>query len=149
MFAFVAKHRGIWTVAFICEALGVSRSGFYAWLRRRPSKRAQRDEALTKAVQLSFVGSDRTYGARRVWRDALVAGHACGLHAIERLMRVNGLKARPRRRRLPVDTGARPVTELAANLRPAIQRRHAECKMVGRLHLHLDGPRMALCCRCP
>ena len=30
MFGFVAKHRGIWPVAFLCEALGVSRSGFYA-----------------------------------------------------------------------------------------------------------------------
>ena len=34
MFAFVATHRGIWPTATICEALGVSRSGFYAWLTR-------------------------------------------------------------------------------------------------------------------
>ena len=34
MFSFIAKHRGIWAVAVLCEALGVSRSGFYAWLRR-------------------------------------------------------------------------------------------------------------------
>jgi putative transposase len=39
IFGFVAKHRGIWPVAFICEALGVSRSGFYAWLSRKPSAR--------------------------------------------------------------------------------------------------------------
>lgn len=35
MFSFIAKHRGIWPVALICETLGVSRSGFYAWLTRR------------------------------------------------------------------------------------------------------------------
>ena len=46
MFAFVAKHRGIWPVAMICEALGVSRSGFYAWLTRSPSERTTRDEML-------------------------------------------------------------------------------------------------------
>ena len=46
MFGFVAKHRGIWPVAFLCEALGVSRSGFYAWLTRRPSARSRRDEVL-------------------------------------------------------------------------------------------------------
>ena len=34
MFGFVAKHRGIWPVAYLCEALGVSGSGFYAWLTR-------------------------------------------------------------------------------------------------------------------
>ena len=116
MFSFVAKHRGIWPVALICEALGVSRSGFYAWLTREPSDRARRDDVLTREVRRSFFDSDRTYGARRVWHDVLAAGLACGLHAIERLMRLNALKARPRRRRLPVDTGARPLTELPANI---------------------------------
>lgn len=116
MFSFIAKHRGIWPVALICEALGVSRSGFYAWLTRKPSDRAKRDEMLTAEVRKSFLDSDRTYGARRVWRDVLAAGLDCGLHAIERLMHANALKARPRRRRLPSDTGVRPATELAANL---------------------------------
>jgi len=41
IFGFVAKHRGIWPVAFLCEALGVSRSGFYAWLTRGPSARSR------------------------------------------------------------------------------------------------------------
>jgi putative transposase len=116
MFSFVAKHRGTWPVALICEALGVSRSGFYAWLTRGPSPRAKRHEALTVAIRRSFLDSDRTYGARRVWHDVLAAGLTCGLHAIERLMRHNALKARPRRRRLPTDAGARPATELAANV---------------------------------
>ena len=116
MFSFVAKHRGIWPVALICEALGVSRSGFYAWATRPRSRRARRDEALTVEVRKSFLDSDRTYGARRVWHDVLAAGVSCGLHAIERLMQANALKARPRRRRLPTDTEVRPVTELATNL---------------------------------
>ena len=116
MFSFIAKRRGIWPVALICEALGVSRSGFYAWLAREPSDRSKRDEALTKEVRRSFLDSDRTYGARRVWHDVLALGMSCGLHAIERLMRLNALKARPRRRRLPVDTGKRPTAELPANV---------------------------------
>ena len=116
MFSFVAKHRGIWPVALMCEALGVSRSGFYAWLARGPSLRARRDEALTAEARKSFLGSDRTYGARRVWRDVLATGLSCGLHAIERLMAANALKARPRRRRMPTDMGQRPTTDLAANI---------------------------------
>ena len=116
MFSFVAKHRGIWPVALICEALGVSRSGFYAWLTREPSDRVRRDVVLTREVRRSFLDSDRTYGARRVWHDVLAAGFCIGLHAIERLMRLNALKARPRRRRLPADTGVRPLTELPANI---------------------------------
>ena len=116
MFAFVAKHRGIWPLTLLCETLGVSRSGFYGWLSRAPSDRAMRHEAMLAATRQSFLDSDRTYGARRVWHDLLAAGIACGLHAVERLMRLNALRARPRRRRLPADTGERPVTELAANV---------------------------------
>ena len=86
-FAFVAKHRGIWPVRWMCEALGVSRSGFHAWLTRSPSKRARTDEETGARVRASFLASDRTYGARRVWRDVMAEGTSCGLHKIERLMR--------------------------------------------------------------
>ena len=51
-----------------------------------------------------------------MWRDVVATGLGCGLHAIERLMQANALKARPRRRRLPIDTGVRPTGELAANI---------------------------------
>ena len=91
----------------MCEALGVSRSGFYAWLTRPRSTRSLADEAPGAKVYQSFVGSDRTYGARRVWHDILALGCRCGLHRIERLMREQALRARPRRRGLPIDRGQR------------------------------------------
>lgn len=106
-FTFIAKHRGIWPVAWLCEALDVSRSGFHAWLNRSPSRRARDDEEIGNRVRASFLGSDRTYGARRVWRDVLAEGIDCGLHRIERLMRAQALRARPHRRSLPRDDGQR------------------------------------------
>jgi putative transposase len=72
------------------------------------------DLALDKLIKQSFVDSDRTYGARRVWRDVLAAGMNCGLHRIERLMQAAALRARPRRRGLPKDEGAR--SEIADNV---------------------------------
>ena len=68
-FGFIAKHRGFWPVRFLCEALGVSRSGFYAWITRPKSKRAQIDKLISPHVYQSFVASDRTYGARRILID--------------------------------------------------------------------------------
>lgn len=106
-FGFMAKHRGAWPLTMMCETLGVSRSGFYAWLERPRSRRSLDDETLGASVRQSFVGSDRTYGARRVWRDVLANGWACGLHRIERLMHAQALRARPRRRGLPQDVGER------------------------------------------
>ncbi len=115
-FAFVAKHRSIWPVAWLCKALDVSRSGFQAWLTRSPSRRTRYDEELTASVRTSFLASDRTYGARRVWRDVLADGLSCGLHRIERLMHRGAMKARPRRRRLPADNGERAVSAIASNV---------------------------------
>jgi len=106
-FGFVAKHRSVWPVAWLCEALGVSRSGFHVWLKRGPCARSREDEAIMPAVRASFVASARTYGARRIWRDVLEAGFSCRLHKIERLMRAQALRARPRRRALPKDHGER------------------------------------------
>ncbi len=113
--AFIATHRGIWPAAWLCEALGVSRGGFYAWLTRPPSHRARSDEALGAKVRASFLQSDRTYGARRVWHDMLAEGVRCGLHRIERLMRLHALRARPRRRRLPADAGERSPAVVSPN----------------------------------
>ena len=96
-------------VSWMCDALGVSRSGFHAWLTRPQSARVRRDEMLGAVVRASFAQSDRTYGARRVWHDVLVEGFKCGLHGIERLMQLNALRARPRRRQLPKDQGKRSI----------------------------------------
>ena len=115
MFGFVAKHRGVWPVSWMCDALGVSRSGFFAWLSRSPSARAKADDAIAARVRASYIQSDRTYGARRVWRDVLAEGISCGLHRIEKLMRLQAFRARPRRRRLPSDTGVRSTAAVAPN----------------------------------
>ena len=100
----------------LCAAIGVSRSAFYDWLKRSPSGREQTDVVLSQAILESFRLSDRTYGARRVWRDVLAEGHPCGLHRVERLMHQHGLRARPRRRTLPADTGERSTAAIAPNI---------------------------------
>ncbi len=91
----------------LCETLDVSQSGFYAWMSRPPSARARSDERVGSVVKASFLSSDRTYGTRRVWHDVLAEGIACGLHYIERLMKAQALRTRPRRRRMPADKGER------------------------------------------
>ena len=108
-FAFIAKHRHIWPVSWLFKVLEVSRSGFHAWLTRPTSAHEIQDAKLVTAIETSFKASDRTYGARRVWRDVLEDGLACGLYRIERLMRINALRARPKRRGKPKDDGERSV----------------------------------------
>lgn len=67
---------------------------------------------LGSQVRQSFLGSNRIYGARRMWHDMLVLGQRCGLHRLERLMREQALRARPRRRGLPQDRNQRsPISD--------------------------------------
>jgi putative transposase len=115
-FGFIAKRHSVWPAAWLGEALGVSRSGFHAWLKRGPGARSREDEAILPAVRASFVASARAYGARRIWRGVLQAGFSCGLHKIERLMRTQALRARPRRRTLPKDDGERSASAIAPNV---------------------------------
>jgi len=115
-FGFVAKHRGTWPVGMICDMLGVSRSGFYAWRTRPASRRTQTDAVLLSALRTSFALSDRTYGARRLRYDLRDLGFTVGLHRVERLMRVSALRARPRRRARQRDPGERSLHAIAPKL---------------------------------
>ena len=67
-------------------------------------------------MKASFLASDRSYGARRIWRDLLADVVKAGLHRVERMMRLHALRARPRRRRLPSDKGDRQIANVPANL---------------------------------
>ena len=49
-FAFIAKHRHIWPVSWLCDVLDVSRSGFHAWLTRPTSARESPMEFEARAM---------------------------------------------------------------------------------------------------
>jgi putative transposase len=112
----MAKHRGIWPLGWLCEALDVSRGGYYGWLKRPLCARVRYDEQLSTLIRRSFSDSDRTYGSRRVRRDLRGWGLSCSLHRVQRLMLAAGLEARRKRRRLPFDQGQRQADAIAQNV---------------------------------
>ncbi|MFT5375079.1 MAG: putative transposase, partial [Candidatus Latescibacterota bacterium] len=50
-YRFVFEHRTLWRVGEMCRVLEVSRSGFYAWQKRRPSRSQQETERLDRAIK--------------------------------------------------------------------------------------------------
>ena len=114
-FKFIAKHRGIWPLTWMCEVLDVSPTGFYSCLSRPPSKRQREDEVLIRQIRGSFTDSGDTYGVRRVWPALLAWGYDVGRERVARLMRQQALKARPPKRKRPKDRGERPAHPLAPN----------------------------------
>jgi putative transposase len=82
----------------MCDVLGVSPAGYYAWCRRPPSRHAHRDAHLRRLVRTSFEASRQRYGSPRIWQD-LRAQHECtSRKRVIRLMQEQGLKARQRKR---------------------------------------------------
>jgi putative transposase len=82
----------------MCRVLGVSLSGFYAWVRRPPSERARHDAVLLTRIRTSHTRSAGTYGAPRIHADLRDAGHHVGRKRVVRLMRQAGLVGVSRRR---------------------------------------------------
>ena len=82
----------------MCRVLDLSRSGFYAWLRRSPSSRTLRDRQLTERIERIHEGSRGTYGAPRVHAELLEEGERIGKKRVARLMRSAGIRGVSRRR---------------------------------------------------
>ena len=78
--------------------LAVSRAGFYAWRRRPPARRTRQDGTLAVAVAAIYAENHGRYGSPRVQMELRDRGQRTGRKRIARLMRAQGLRARPRRR---------------------------------------------------
>ena len=81
-----------------CEALRVSRSGFYRWQEAEPSRREKENAQLVEQIKKVFAANKSRYGSPRVTRELRQQGLQCGEKRIARLMRQNKLSLVPRRR---------------------------------------------------
>lgn len=97
-FDFIATKEVAFPVEVMCQVLGVSRSGYYAWRKRPPSSRAKADGQLVVDIAAAHRRSRGTYGSPRVHAELHAKGRRVGRKRVERLMRDHGLHGRRRRR---------------------------------------------------
>ncbi len=97
-YAFVEENRSKWPVRSICKVLSVSPSAFYDWRSEQRRKRNEREYQLLRTVEKVFQGSDESYGSPRMWRHIRALGFKVSKAKIERVMRVNGMRAKKRRK---------------------------------------------------
>jgi len=98
----------------MCRVLGVSRSGYHAWLTREPSARNQVDAKLLSSIRTIHLLSYGTYGRPRTRAELKEAGIRVGAKRIGRLMRQAGIAGVSRRRwiRTTKRDGTRPAPDL-------------------------------------
>lgn len=116
--------RELFHLTELCEALDVSKSGYYALKKRPPGPRAKTTEKLL--IQMETIHQHRftrSYGSPRMTRELRSLGLTCSENRVARLMRAQGMRARPRRPFRPKTTrpdhAAHPSPNLLAQAGPA------------------------------
>ncbi len=94
----MSAHQARYPIATMCELLGVSPSGYYAWTKRRPSRRSQSDAVLITQIRAAHAVSRGTYGAPRVHVELAAQGIRVGRKRVARLMARVGLTGVSRRK---------------------------------------------------
>ena len=97
-FCFIDQAKKEFPAYRLCRLMGVSQSGYFSW-KGRPASRRQRDDLVMLAhVRCAYSLSNETYGSPRITRELKDQGFVVGRRRVARLMRENGMHARPKRR---------------------------------------------------
>ena len=87
IFRYIKAHQANYPITMLCQVLGVSTSGYYAWYDRPVSQRAQDDKQLTELIKGFHQRSNGTYGAPRILQDLREGGVHISKKRVARLMR--------------------------------------------------------------
>ncbi len=96
-FAFIGAHAAEFHITTMCRVLEVSKAGYYAWVNRPPSARADANMQLTLDIAMVHEWSRGTYGSPRVHVELAALGQTTSVNRIARLMQADGIRVRPRR----------------------------------------------------
>jgi putative transposase len=114
-FSLIDAEKATYPVAMLCRILGVSKSDYYAWRNRSPSRRTRQDALLTEKIREIHSRSRESYGYPRVHAELRSLGVRCGCRRVARLMRAAGLRGCMRgkkRRTTRRDPRATPAPDL-------------------------------------
>jgi transposase InsO family protein len=114
-YEFMKKHYPQFEIKKMAEALQVARSGYYAWEKRKDSRKRRMDQELLARIKAVYYGSRSIYGSPRVTAQLRCEGFLCGKNRVARLMRINHLRSR-KQRRFKATTNSKHAYPVASNL---------------------------------
>jgi transposase InsO family protein len=115
-FAFIKEHVAAYPVEVACDALGVSRSGYYAWLDRPESARAKRREELAAAIARVHGENRGVYGSPRVHQALLAEGESACVNTVADIMQEQEIRAKTKRKFVPRTTDSRHEQPVVGNV---------------------------------
>jgi transposase InsO family protein len=98
IFSFIEQHRDLWPVTVMCDALGVSPQGFYAWRSRPTSDQQRRRDALLVEIAAAHAEAKGRYGSPRIYAELKAKGIDCCINTVAKLMHDNDIRAKTARK---------------------------------------------------
>ena len=98
IFAFIQQHKDVWPVTLMCDTLGVSPQGFYAWCSRPTSAQQLRRDALLVEIRTVHAFVKQRYGSPRIAAQLQAQGVGCCVNTVAKLMHDNDIRAKTARK---------------------------------------------------
>jgi putative transposase len=82
----------------MCKVFKVSKSGYYRWNSGKISKRAARNQDISKEILQIHKDCKQSYGSPRMQTELEVRGYKCSMVKVKKLMRVLGVRAKRKKK---------------------------------------------------
>jgi putative transposase len=115
-FAFIEEHLSAFPTAAACEALDVSRSGFYDWQVRDPSARETRREELAAKIQTIYEDNHKVYGSPRIFKALKAEGETIAEKTVAKIMQEEEIRPKSKKKFVPCTTDSRHAQPVADNI---------------------------------
>jgi putative transposase len=99
-YQFIEQHKREFPIVVMCNVLGVSEGGFYAWHKRPACQRKREDAQLTEEIRQVFVTHRGRYGSPRIHRELKDQGRSTSRKRVARLMREAEISAKRKQHRV-------------------------------------------------
>ena len=109
-------NQAVWPVRTVCRVLGLSPSGYYAWVGRAPSARARRDQQLQEQIKELWDANRQGYGRPRIHAELQESGQRVSAKRVGRLMQRAGIAGASRRRQVQTTTRVERAARVAPDL---------------------------------
>jgi transposase InsO family protein len=98
IFPFIEQHKEVWPVTLMCDTLGVSPQGFYAWRSRPTSTQQQHRDALLVEIRAVHAEVKQRYGSPRIAKELQAKGVDCCVNTVAKLMHDNDIRSKTARK---------------------------------------------------
>jgi putative transposase len=115
-FSFIKENLLPFPIDAVCQVLEVSRSGYYAWMKRPVSARELRREELADKIEIVHKDNRQVYGSPRICQALNIQGESVSENTVADIMKQRRIRAKTKKKYVPRTTDSRHGQPVAENI---------------------------------